>query len=87
MTQVEIAATAGIDQTGVSRWLSGRSVPRIESVIRFARNLDRSPIEALVAAGYLTAEEAGVDPELEVSVRDLATDDLLAELRRRVTGG
>jgi len=82
--QAEIAELAGIDQTGVSRWLAGRTVPRVESVIRFARNLQRSPIEALVAAGYLTVAEAGLDPMLEVSVRDIPTDELLAEIRRRV---
>ncbi len=84
MTQTEVAELAGIDQTGVSRWLAGRSVPRIETVIRFARHLGRSPIEAMVAAGYITAAEAGLDPMLEVSVRDLPTDELLAEIRRRV---
>lgn len=83
--QTEIAALAGIDQTGVSRWLSGQSVPRVESVIRFARNMGRPPIEALVAAGYITPEEAGVSPSLQISVRELPTDELLAEIRRRVS--
>lgn len=82
--QAEIAALAGIAQTGVSRWLSGHSAPRVDSVIRLARNLGRSPIEALVAAGYLTAEEAGISPALYISIREFATDELLAEIRRRV---
>ncbi len=84
-TQTEIAALAGVDQTGVSRWLSGQSVPRVDSVIRFARSLGRAPLEALVAAGYITPEEAGVKPHLEISIRDLPTDVLLAEIRRRVS--
>ena len=84
-TQAEIAALAGIAQTGVSRWLSGQSAPRVDSVIRLARNLGRSPIEALVAAGYLTAEEAGIRPDLHISIREFATDELLAEIRRRVS--
>jgi transcriptional regulator with XRE-family HTH domain len=82
--QTEIAALAGVDQTGVSRWLSGQSVPRVESVIRFARSLGRAPIEGLVAAGYITPEEAGAKPDLEISIRDLPTEALLAEIRRRV---
>jgi transcriptional regulator with XRE-family HTH domain len=84
-TQGEIAALAGIDQTGVSRWLSGQSVPRIESIIKFARNLNRPPLEALVAAGYITPEEAGISPDLQISIRALPTDELLAEIRRRVS--
>jgi transcriptional regulator with XRE-family HTH domain len=82
--QAEIAELAGVDQTGVSRWLSGRTAPRVESVIRFARSLGRSPVEALVAAGYITPEEAGMAPDLQISSRDLATEELLAEVRRRV---
>ncbi|MBU3749663.1 MAG: helix-turn-helix transcriptional regulator [Mycobacterium sp.] len=84
-TQSEIAALAGIDQTGVSRWLNGLSTPRVDSVIRFARNLNRPPLEALVAAGYITREEAGIPPGLQISVRELPTDELLAEIRRRVS--
>lgn len=84
-TQTDIAALAGVDQTGVSRWLSGQTVPRVDSVIRFARNVGRSPIEALVAAGYLTPEEAGLSPSLQISVRELPTEELLAEIRRRVS--
>jgi transcriptional regulator with XRE-family HTH domain len=87
MTQAEIADVAGVDQAGVSRWLGGRSVPRIETAIRFARNLGRSPVEVLVAAGYLTAAEAGINPNLQISVRGLDTDVLLAEIRRRVEEG
>lgn len=83
-TQTEIASLAGIDQTGVSRWLNGQSVPRVESVITFARSLGRSPIEGLVAAGYLNPDEAGIAPDLQISVRELPTEELLAEIRRRV---
>lgn len=82
--QSEIAELAGVDQTGVSRWLSGRTVPRVESVIRFARSLGRSPVEAMVAAGYITPAEAGIEPSLQISIRDLPTEGLLAEIRRRV---
>lgn len=85
MTQSGIAGIARVDQTVVSRWLSGRSIPRVESVIQFARSAGRSPIEAMVAAGYITSEEAGMTPGLQISIRELATDELLAEIRRRVT--
>jgi transcriptional regulator with XRE-family HTH domain len=49
----DIAAAAGIHVSGVSRWLSGESQPSAEKVISFARGLHQSPIQALVAAGYL----------------------------------
>ena len=58
-TQVQIAETLGMDQTSVSRWLTGRIVPRAETVITVARTYSRSPVEALIAAGYLTTDEAG----------------------------
>lgn len=85
MTQSDIAAKAGVNQTVVSRWLSGRSAPRVESLIRLTRALGRSPVEALVAAGYITADEAGLRPNLQISVREIPTDDLLNEIRRRVS--
>lgn len=83
-TQSELAALAGVDQTGISRWLSGQSVPRVESIIRFARRLGRPPLEALIAAGYITPAEAGISPDIRISIRELPTDELLAEIRRRV---
>jgi transcriptional regulator with XRE-family HTH domain len=85
MTQTQIAALAGVDQTGVSRWLHGSNVPRAESVIKLARALRRSPIEALLAAGHLSIEEVGLKPDLKPSTRELSNDQVIAEIRRRIT--
>jgi hypothetical protein len=57
--------------------------------VAFARAYGRSPVEALVAAGYLSAGEIGV-VELTTLTGDLtgvSIDSLLSELRRRVLAG
>lgn len=57
LTRKEIAAAANINVSGVSRWLTGVSQPSTEKVIGFARSLNQNPLEALIAAGYLSPED------------------------------
>jgi transcriptional regulator with XRE-family HTH domain len=86
--QKDIAAATSIDQSSISRWQRGTSNPRAEAVIALARAYGRSPVEALVAAGYLDSDELGV-VELTTLTGDLtgaAVDALLIELRQRVLG-
>lgn len=82
LKQEQIAEHSGISQATVSAWLRGApGVPRAETVIAFARAFNRSPVEALVAAGYLQSDEAAAKartPLVEYSDREL-----LDELRRR----
>lgn len=85
-TQKDIAVTSGIDQSSISRWQSGTITPRAEAVVALARAYGRSPVEALVAAGYLSSTEVGV-VELTTLTGDLSgasIDSLLNELRRRL---
>ena len=85
-SQKDIAAATGIDQSSISRWQRATNTPRAEAVVTFARAYGRSPVEALVAAGYLSSEERGV-VELTTLTGDLtgiSIDSLLSELRRRV---
>lgn len=85
-TQKDIAAATGIDQSSISRWQSGTNTPRAEAVVTFARTYRRSPVEALVAADYLSSEDAGV-VEMTTLTGDLtrvSIDSLLGEIRRRV---
>jgi|SRR5689334_1232476 len=87
--QKEIAEATGIDQSSISRWQRGTTTPRAEAVVAFARAYGRSPVEALVAAGYLESDELGV-VELTTITGDLSrvsVDSLLSELRRRVLAG
>jgi transcriptional regulator with XRE-family HTH domain len=84
--QKDIAAATGIDQSSISRWQRGASTPRAEAVVAFARVYGRSPVEALVAAGYLSSNELGV-VEMTTLTGDLSgasIDSLLSEIRRRV---
>ncbi len=84
--QKDIAAATGIDQSSISRWQRGTNTPRAEAVVALARAYHRSPVEALVAAGYLTADDLGV-VELTTLTGDLtgaSIDALLDELRRRL---
>jgi transcriptional regulator with XRE-family HTH domain len=84
--QKDIASAAGIDQSSISRWQSGTITPRAEAVVALARAYGRSPVEALVAAGYLSSSEMGV-VELTTLTGDLSgasIDSLLNELRRRL---
>lgn len=84
--QKDIAATTGIDQSSISRWQRGTNTPRAEAVVALARAYGRSPVEALVAAGYLSSDEVGV-VELTTLTGDLtgaSIDSLLSEIRRRV---
>ena len=85
-TQKDIASATGIDQSSISRWQRGTNTPRAEAVVTLARTYGRSPVEALVAAGYLSSSELGV-VELTTLTADLtraSTDALLGEIRRRL---
>jgi len=84
--QKDIAAATGIDQSSISRWQRRTNTPRAEAVVALARAYGRSPVEALVAAGYLSSTELGV-VELTTLTGDLtgaSIDSLLSEIRRRV---
>lgn len=84
--QKDIAAVTGLDQSSISRWQRGTNTPRAEAVVTLARAYRRSPVEALVAAGYLSSSEVGV-VELTTLTGDLtgaSIDSLLNEIKRRV---
>jgi transcriptional regulator with XRE-family HTH domain len=84
--QKDIATATGIDQSSISRWQRRTNTPRAEAVVALARAYGRSPVEALVAAGYLSSTELGV-VELTTLTGDLtgaSIDSLLSEIRRRV---
>jgi hypothetical protein len=68
-----------VTESTLSRWMRGKGETAANSVIDFAHHMKTSPIEALIAAGYLREEDvAGV---IEVVARVEWTDaELLAEL-------
>jgi transcriptional regulator with XRE-family HTH domain len=88
-TQKDIASATGIDQSSISRWQRGTNTPRAEAVVTFARAYGRSPVEALIAAEYLSSDDVGV-VEMTTLTGDLtrvSSDSLLSELRRRLVAG
>lgn len=82
--QAEIAEKAGVNQVTVSRWKKGADSARPENVAAFARAYDRPVLEAFVAAGFLTAEEANVRPGAVHAVSDLDDEALVGEIARRL---
>lgn len=85
LTQTQIAEKSGVAQTNIGRWLRGDpGQPRAEYVVQFARAFDQPPIIALVAAGYLTVEEAGAQPQVRTPLREYGDDELLAEVQKRL---
>ena len=60
--QVAIESRTSIDQGTVSRWLRGKTSPSPAQAAKFAQSYDGNVLEAFVAAGFLTAEDAGIPP-------------------------
>lgn len=60
MTQRQVGDIAGVDQATVGRWLRSEKVPtEAGTVAKLAQGFHRNPLEAFVAAGFLSVEEAG----------------------------
>lgn len=73
----------GLDPSAVSRWKSGH-VPKADMVALFARGYDRPVLEAFLAAGFLTPEEAKARPSLAPDFSRLSNDELLELVRERM---
>lgn len=85
MTQTQAAEKAGITQTAIGRWVRGETdAPRAESVVAFARSLNLPPVEALIAAGFITDDEAGQVIHVRTPITDYSDEELTAELTRRL---
>jgi transcriptional regulator with XRE-family HTH domain len=82
-SQREIAAKVGIDPSAVGRWKESVR-PRAEHVVEFARKYQRSPIEAMIHAGYIHADEVGHAIEIAGSMRDVSDAALIDELASRL---
>ncbi|WP_242882656.1 hypothetical protein [Actinomadura litoris] len=80
-TQGAIGTRTGLSQGGISGWRT--KAPKPETVAAFARGYDRPVLEAFVAAGFLTADEAGIT-EAPATLTNLSSAELLNELGRRL---
>ncbi|MBQ1444113.1 MAG: helix-turn-helix transcriptional regulator [Renibacterium sp.] len=82
--QRDIAQAAGVDQATVSRWQRSGVPPRPENVAAFARAYRRPVLEAFVAAGFLSNDEAKERPRGRPRLDLIEDAELLAELGRRL---
>ncbi len=83
--QKDIAERSGIDAGALSRWKTGQTPrPSAELAIQFARAYGRPPTEALVAAGFITEDEAAQAIEVHRGLEDISSDDLIKEVRTRM---
>lgn len=83
-TQGQIAERIGIGRLSVCHWLHGKTRPKAETAIAVARAYDRPPIEALLASGYVHADEVRLPIEMRSSPAALSAEELAAEVRRRL---
>jgi transcriptional regulator with XRE-family HTH domain len=84
LTQEQIAERTGISQTTISSWLrSAPSRPKADMVIAYCRAFQLPPLDALAAAGYLTAAEAASTARTPLGA--YSTAELFDEMRRRTS--
>ena len=89
LTQAELARRSGLAESMVSRWLRGLNQPDVPNLRRVRPVLGVPMLELIVAAGYLTLEEAELrdSPEPPEPVRiGLSTEGLTAEQVRQLEG-
>lgn len=83
-TQTQIAERIGVGRLSVCHWMQGKTRPKPETVIAAARVFGRSPIEALLAAGYLNPAEVRLPVDTRPSPQDMPAEEVAAEVRRRL---
>lgn len=97
---IDVADKTGIDTATISRWMKPRpgrpTGVSCQTVLQFARGYRRPFMEALLVAGYVTEEEAGMkaptgDGVLNLSMMTNAQlarvqRDVAAEVQKRLAG-
>lgn len=81
-----VAKKVGLSPSTIGRWRSGEIDPKPRQVVAFARVYGKSPLAALVAAEYLTAQD--LDGDLPIGAThdldEVSTNALLDELNARL---
>jgi transcriptional regulator with XRE-family HTH domain len=89
LTQAELARRSGLAESMVSRWLRGLNQPDVPNLRRVRPVLGVPMLELIVAAGYLSLEEAELQdapvPPTPVQV-GISTEDLTADQVRQLEG-
>ncbi len=84
-SQVDIAKKVDISSATVSRWKTNDAAGDPAPVAAFARAYGHPVLEAFVAAGFLTEEEAGVTRvQLPNDLSRRSPDDIRMEIERLV---
>jgi len=89
LTQAELARRSGLAESMVSRWLRGLNQPDVPNLRRVRPVLGVPMLELIVAAGYLSLEEAELQdaPEPPAPVQaGVPTDGLTADQVRQLEG-
>ena len=79
-----IAKAAEVTASQVSRWKSGKNRPDADKVVTFARNHSKSPIEALIACGFIRKDEVSGVVEIRTAATALSNQELIDEITDRL---
>lgn len=80
-----IAEAVGADPATIGRWRAGTVEPKPRQVVSYARAFGQSPIAALIAAGYLIAEEVDLPTTpRRYTLDDFSSVELAEELVERL---
>ncbi len=82
-TNLAISEQVGISAPSVGRWSKGM-LPDVSTAAAFARAYNRPVLEAFIAAGFLTPEEASERPSATPSLATLTEVDMLEEVLQRL---
>lgn len=84
MTEIAAKIGGGLAQSTVSRWKE--TVPKIQSVVTFAKVYGQDPIDALVIAGFLTEDDRldAAVARAPVDLSQFTSEQLVGELARRM---
>lgn len=89
LSKAELARKLGQNDATVGRWLNGTTPrPDADTIVTVARKLGLSPVFALIATGYITADDLN-DPTPPRAYRldDFTDLELAQEIVRRLEDG
>lgn len=87
MSNADVGARVGTTGQTVGRWLAGTSVASPSQAVALARGWNDSPLNALVALGHITPQEARQRPAAAANYDDLSDEVLLELVRKRMKQG
>lgn len=83
VTDAELARRVGVSQSMLMRYKSGATMPSFDVIRRGCNSLNLPILVGLVKAGLMSEDEAEVKV-FEPTLDEVPSDDMLAELKRRL---